>query len=195
MNPLLKRKTAVDSVLTELDRAENGTVYDRDYQTKGKNPFADKRNQDMSVPVKTGFLQTDMVDGHERHLPPRDKNIRSESTQKELDKEEKKDTEGYLLKPKSGSFDLSKDRNKKIAHKLSSNRVIRQFAAQENIKVDDHSLIVNIPRGKFALLEVTPAHIASMERAISTSLNVRVKYAHTILSSGFDGVSLEFLMV
>lgn len=198
MNPLLKRpKKAVDALLTEINRPEVGTIYDRDYQTKGKNPFADKRNQDMAVPVKegAGFLQTDMVDGHDRHLPPRDKSLRSETTKKELKKEEEKDSEGYLLKPKTSGMDLTRDANKKIASKLSSNSVIRQFASADMIKVDNQSLIINVPRGKFALLELTPGHIASMERAIGASLNVRAKFAHTILSSGFDGISFEFLLV
>lgn len=212
MNELLKRlskapthgvasgvsKKAIGDLNREMTDTDVGTIYDRDYQTKHKNPWMDSRTDDQ-VPVSgdpksAGVdLQTGMVDGHDRVLPPRDKNIRSETTKKEMEAENRKDTEDFTT-PKI-SFDLTRDRNGRVARKVASNSFFRQFASAENIKVDSNSLIVNIPRGKVALAQFGISTATKMEKELSAALRVRAKFAHIILASGFDGISLEFYLV
>lgn len=219
MNELLKRrpagaskvgassavsKVALDALLTEMARPGVGTTYDREYQTGG-NPFANSRDEDVAVVVKNDpsktskidFL-TDKVDGHDRVIAPgaHDVSVRSESTQNALDAEQAKDDHGYgLTRPKYSSFDFEFDRDRKIARKIASSRFLKQFVDPTNVKVGRDTLVLNIPRGKFAQLEFGPTLASRMEREITASLGIYAKYAHTVLSAGFDGVSLEFVMV
>lgn len=192
-------KTGLDALLTELSRPENGTVYDRDFQTKHQNPFADSRFDavpELEEPKtsRVDFL-TDKVDGKDRVIAPgaHDVKLRSKETQNALDAEKAKD-EGLTI-PKASSFDFEYDRDRKIARKVASNRYLRQFVTAGDVKVSDDILMVNIPRGKFTQLEFSPATMARMEREIATALHVRAKYAHTVMSSGFDGISFEFMLV
>jgi hypothetical protein len=191
-----KPKVAVDALLTELSRPENGTIYDREYQTEHGNPYADSRFD--AVPVKNDpkqavGLSTSLVDGHERHRTPKDKNLLSESTRKEMELDEISDDEGF--RATASSFDFEFDRNKRIARKVAANSMFKHIVTAANVKVDNDSLIVNIPRGKFAMAEFSLGDIAKMETELSAALHVRAKFAHTVLSSGFDGVSFEFMLV
>ncbi|MEI6387904.1 MAG: hypothetical protein WCQ50_14825 [Spirochaetota bacterium] len=210
------RKIALDAFLTELGRGsadgpandEPGTVYDRDYQKK--NPFSNSRDEDVEVPMANDPVlasvdfQTGMVgegkDRHPRHLPPRNQNIRSKSTEQEMEAEKKKDSEGYKqsairLTATDTNFDFEADRSGRIARKIASNSLFKQYVTARNVKVDSDSLIINIPRGKSAHTELSLGRISEMEKHISSTLKVRAKFAHVILSSGFDGIALEFLMV
>lgn len=192
-------KKAIGDLNREMTDPSVGTVYDRDYQTGHKNPWMDSRTDDQvpvaNDPKSAGVdLSTGMVDGHDRILPPRDKNIRSETTKKEMDSEKKKDEEGFIAAPKF-SFDLTRDRNGRIARKVASNGLFRQFASAQDIKVDSNSLIINIPRGKVALAQFGIDTALKMEKELSAALRVRAKFAHIILASGFDGISLEFFLV
>ena len=141
-------------------------------------------------------LLTGQVDGHDRVIAPgaHDVNVQSESTKNELDAEQAKDEE-HLTVPKASSFDFEFDRNRKIAHRVASNHYFKQYVASENVKVHDDILMVNIPRGKFAQIELAPTDISRMERELSAALRVRAKYAHLVLTSGFDGACLEFMLV
>lgn len=192
-------KQAIGDLNREMTDPAVGTTYDRDYQTGHKNPWMDSRTDDQ-VPVANDpkeasvNLQTGMVDGHDRILPPREKNIRSETTKKEMEAENKKDEDGYITTPKF-SFDLVRDRNGRIASKVASNSFFKQFTSAKDIKVNSHSLIVNIPRGKVALAQFGISTAAKMEKELSAALRVKAKFAHVILASGFDGISLEFFLV
>ena len=193
-------KTALDALLTELSQAPQNndgfpSPYDREYQTKHQNPFADSRFDEVPVKEAAVNLQTGMVDGHERHLPPRDKNLRSETTKTEMKNEERKDSETYKLTATDRNYDFLSDKNGRIAKKVASNRLFKQYVTAANVKVDSDSLIVNIPRGKVAHEELSLGKIAEMEKQISNTLRVRAKFAHMILSSGFDGVAIECLLV
>lgn len=202
---LLIRKEAVDALLTEMARPGVGTTYDRDYQTKHENPYADSRFDE--VPVKgdpkeasdpnARMLQTDMVDGHERHYPQKDKKIMSETTKEELGDEQGEDWIHHhsSLTAKNHSYDFESDRNKKIANRVAANRYFKQYVSAENVKTNNDILMVNIPRGKVAQAEFGPTTMIRMERELSATLNVRAKYAHVVLNAGFDGVSFEFLLV
>lgn len=198
-----KSKTALDATLIEMARPGVGTTYDREYQTGG-NPFANSRDEDVAVVVKNDpnktskiDLLTGQVDGHDRVIAPgaHDVSVRSESTQNALDADTKKDAEGFLTRPKHSSFDFEFDRNRKVARKVASNRFLKQYVEASDIRTYNDILMVNIPRGKYAQMEFSPAIIARMEREIGTSLNVRVKYAHAVMTSGFDGISFEFMLV
>lgn len=195
-------KVALDALLTELAQAPKNneglpSPYDREYQTKHKNPFSDSRFDEVPVKEAAVNLQTGMVDGHERHLPPRDKNLRSETTKKELKAEERKDTQGYKtsLTATDLNYDFQADRSGRIARKIASNSLFKQYVKAANVKVDSDSLIINIPREKVAHEEFSLGRIAEMEKQISNTLHVRAKFAHTILSSGFDGLAFEFILV
>jgi hypothetical protein len=149
------------------------------------------RGKESAVDLSTG-----MVDGHDRVLPPREdmKKVRSETTQKALDHEKAKDEKGYLT-ARRASYDLVRDGNKRIATKVASNSFFSQFVTANNVKVDDHSLIVNIPRGRVTLAQFSIKTAERMEQELSKTLRVRAKFAHLILASGFDGIALEFLLV
>ena len=208
---LLVRKEAVDAELTELARPGVGTIYDREYQTGG-NPFANKRpanpNQnDDVVPVApdskevTAELQTEMVgEGgkrHQRHYPMKDNKIMSETTKEEIGDEQGEDWIHHhsSLTAKVHSYDFEQDRNRKIANRVAANRYFKQYVSAENIKTNNDILMVNIPRGKVAQAEFSPTAMLRMERELSTTLNVRAKYAHVVLNAGFDGVCFEFMLV
>lgn len=203
-------KSAVDALLTELARPGAGATYDRKWQTGG-NPFADSRDKDVAVPqapdpLKTSKidLSTGEVDGQERTIAPEahDKKILSDSTQKSMKDDREED--GMLLSNAShyGSlnvsdhnYDFESDQNHRIANKVASNRYFRQYVTTANVKVHDDILMLNIPRGKVAQAEFGPTEMSRMEREISAALHVRAKYAHTVISSGFDGISFEFMLV
>lgn len=234
-----KTKTALDALLTEMGKGPStgpakdmpGAIYDRKFQTKG-TPWFSPRYDEVPVendPVIASLnLQTGMVgegkDRHPRHLPPRDKNLRSETTEKELDAERRKDTEGYThtsamntppeppayvstqqaavetyevssLTSTNPNYDFYSDKSGRIARKIASNRLFKQYVTASNVKVDSDSLIINLSRDKVAFTEISPGDISEMEKHISSTLKVRAKFAHVILSSGFDGVALEFLLV
>ncbi len=202
MNPLLKikpplgvPKVALDALLTELTRPENGTVYDRDYQTGHKNPFADSRSVDDYVPVKSVEssveLQTGQVDGHERVLPPRDKKILSETTQNELKAEKGSDEEPtHHVSLASSKYDFEKDANKRIATKLASTRSLSTC----HVAVDNHSLMVHVPMtGQECYVSIDK--VGHIQKEVSTALNVTTKFASMAVNPGFDGIILEFILV
>lgn len=187
-------KQALDALLYELSRPENGTVYDRDYQTNHQNPWMDSRFED-EVPVKQAAvdLQTDTVDGHDRILPPRDKKLLSDTTQNEMKQEAAKDEEpsshrvNFLA---SASYDFEHDSNHKIARKLSGLSTFKNY----RIAVDNDSLLVSIPR-RTSLYQFNSRVASHMEREISQALRVNAKFSHVTLDPGFDGIGLEFLLV
>ena len=199
----LQKKIAVDSMLTELARPNVGTAEDRVPSKGFKPPFAQKQNPEDEVPVKSDpvtasvDLLTGVVDGHDRVIPPgaHDVNVRSKSTKNEMEAEKRKDEDTFGLTSAKHSYDFSADRSKRIATKIASNSFFKQFVSSKNVKVDQNSLIINIPRGKVTLGQFGFHTAAKMEKEISQTLRVRAKFAHLILSSGFDGISLEFLLV
>ena len=197
---LVRKKVAVDALLTEMARPGVGTTYDRDYQTEHENPFADKRFDSVPTapdPKEASVdLQTGQVDNHERHYAPKEQDVRSKSTKKEMKDEAIHDgvRQGSLLVAKH-NYDFEGDKDRKIAHKVASNRYFKQFVTANNIKAHNDILMVNIPRGKVAHAEFGPMIIAQMERELSNALNVRAKYAHVVLNASFDGVSFEFMLV
>jgi hypothetical protein len=202
---LLVHKKAVDALLTEMARPGVGTIYDRDYQTQHENPFEDSRFD--AVPVleepkeasdpNARMLQTESVAGHVRHYPPKEKKLMSETTEEEIGKDNDEDWIHHhsSLTTKVHAYDFESDRNRKIANRVAANRYFKQFVSAENVKTNDDILMVNIPRGKVAQAEFGPSAMVRMEQELSSTLNVRAKYAHVVLNAGFDGVSFEFMLV
>lgn len=103
--------------------------------------------------------------------------------------------EPIRLTSAKNTFDFGQDRTGRVARKVAANPVLRQYVKTANVKVDTDTLILNIPRGKVALQQISPHDITKMEQELSKVLMVRAKFANVVLSSGFDGVSLEFMMV
>jgi hypothetical protein len=199
----------------EMGRDNVGTVYDRGYQTEHENPYADSRFD--AVPTDQSDPENELLKKQQRKedqtaprilsklhedpefLPPREdmRDYRSETTKNEI--KDEKDEEG--LADKTGGLltisdlDYEFDRNTRVAHRVASGSYIKQLASAKNIKVNDSVLMVNIPRGRVAHVEIGSAELHRMERDILFSTGRTAKYSHTVLNAGFDGISLEFVMV
>ena len=219
---LLKRKSA-DAFNDELSRKY--PYYDKKYQTEpgrdGGNPFASKRNEEDAMPtqatpqvaphdfehtpkedewmgemgVKHSTPRVNKLDQSPSVKPPREdlKNYGSEETQIELDDECGNDPDLRVqsaLLVRSFNHMVSKGKAASLVTKSSSLK-----GAIASVKVHDQHLIMNISRSKAATLEFTPSRIAKLENEISKALQVKAKYSHFLVSSSFDGVALEFLLV
>jgi hypothetical protein len=213
---LLKRKSA-DAFNDELSRKY--PYYDKTYQTApgrdGGNPFASRRNEEDALPTEASpqvaphkFERTEKEDKWMEEMgvkksvhhkdpdqqPPREdlRDYGSEEVEEELNKENGIDPD-YRVQ----SALLERSYNH-MAHKGKSAALVVKTSSLKGIlasvKVHDQCLIMNIDRNKAANLEFTPSRIAKLENEISKALQVRAKYSHFLVNSGFDGVALEFLL-
>lgn len=190
----------------------------------GGNPFASKRNEDDAIQtqptpampeheavrskkdekwmnemgVKTG--EADLLTKRDKapeFLPPREdlKDYGSEEVDEEIhgrshiNEDPDLRVASSLLRRAFNHMENKKQASRKVAALPS----LTGLVIVANVKVHDQHLIVNIPRK--ANVDFTAAKIASIEKEISQTLQVRAKYSHFSINSAFDGTSLEFLLV
>ncbi len=211
-NSLLKKGEAIND---ELSRKY--PYYDKTYQTApvrdGGNPFASRRNEEDQISTqkepstpKHKFERSEkdekwmaemgvkMGDRHKEptHLPPREdlRDYGSDEVAEELADENASDI------PKSSSADIQYALAKfRVARKVARLRTLRAFIEPSNVGIYDQHLVVNLPRTKTSNIDFDSRKIAAIENEISRVLSVRTKFSHFSVSSSFDGVSLEFLLV